>query len=120
MLTHGTGDNSKMLFLLLNYCGLSFYLVYRNSAGFVFLRFENTQAAISAQRALHGRWFAGKMITATFMVLMLLIQIYNFKSFGIQMLTSFKIVWICSCPRTTRLNSRIADRVLDSRFWIHC
>jgi len=23
---------------------------------------------MSAQKALHGRWFAGKMITATFMV----------------------------------------------------
>ncbi|CAL5341326.1 RNA-binding protein 39-like [Camellia sinensis] len=42
--------------------------VDKNSAGFVYLRFENTQAAINAQRALHGRWFAGKMITATFMV----------------------------------------------------
>ncbi|KAJ4851436.1 hypothetical protein Tsubulata_041711 [Turnera subulata] len=41
--------------------------VDKNSAGFVYMRFENTQAAISAQRALHGRWFAGKMITATFM-----------------------------------------------------
>ncbi|GMY05407.1 RNA-binding protein 39-like isoform X2 [Fagus crenata] len=42
--------------------------VDKNSAGFVFLRFENTQGAVAAQRALHGRWFAGKMITATFMV----------------------------------------------------
>ncbi|GFY94568.1 splicing factor, CC1-like protein [Actinidia rufa] len=42
--------------------------VEKNSDGFVYLRFENTQAAISAQRALHGRWFAGKMITATFMI----------------------------------------------------
>ncbi|KDP33302.1 hypothetical protein JCGZ_13089 [Jatropha curcas] len=42
--------------------------VDKNSAGFVYLRFENTQAAINAQRALHGRWFAGKMITATYMV----------------------------------------------------
>ncbi|KAH6833013.1 Splicing factor [Perilla frutescens var. hirtella] len=42
--------------------------VEKNSAGFVYLRFENAQAAIGAQRALHGRWFAGKMITATFMV----------------------------------------------------
>ncbi|KAB5561479.1 hypothetical protein DKX38_006436 [Salix brachista] len=40
----------------------------RNSAGFVYMRFENTQAAINAQRSLHGRWFAGKLITATFMV----------------------------------------------------
>ncbi|XP_042985771.1 RNA-binding protein 39-like isoform X2 [Carya illinoinensis] len=42
--------------------------VEKNSAGFVYLRFENVQAAVAAQRALHGRWFAGKMITATFMV----------------------------------------------------
>ncbi|KAA8535974.1 hypothetical protein F0562_028452 [Nyssa sinensis] len=40
--------------------------VDKNSSGFVYLRFENTQSAINAQRALHGRWFAGKMITATF------------------------------------------------------
>ncbi|KAF2302095.1 hypothetical protein GH714_032637 [Hevea brasiliensis] len=39
--------------------------VDKNSAGFVYLRFENTQAAMNAQRALHGRWFAGKMIIAT-------------------------------------------------------
>ncbi|GAV77236.1 RRM_1 domain-containing protein/RRM_5 domain-containing protein [Cephalotus follicularis] len=42
--------------------------VDKNSAGFVYLRFENTQAAMNGQRALHGRWFAGKMITATYMV----------------------------------------------------
>ncbi|XP_021683614.1 uncharacterized protein LOC110667162 isoform X2 [Hevea brasiliensis] len=42
--------------------------VDKNSSGFVYLRFEITQSAINAQRALHGRWFAGKMITATFMV----------------------------------------------------
>ncbi|KAK8477316.1 hypothetical protein V6N11_000587 [Hibiscus sabdariffa] len=42
--------------------------VDRDSAGFVYLRFEDAQGAINAQRNLHGRWFAGKMITATFMV----------------------------------------------------
>ncbi|CAJ1977631.1 unnamed protein product [Sphenostylis stenocarpa] len=42
--------------------------VDKKSAGFVYLRFEVTQSAISAQRSLHGRWFAGKMITASFMV----------------------------------------------------
>ncbi|CAI9769794.1 unnamed protein product [Fraxinus pennsylvanica] len=42
--------------------------VDRNTAGFVYLRFENTQSAIAAQQALHGRWFAGKMITATFLL----------------------------------------------------
>ncbi|QCE08710.1 RNA-binding protein 39 [Vigna unguiculata] len=42
--------------------------VDKKSAGFVYLRFEETHSAISAQRSLHGRWFAGKMITASFMV----------------------------------------------------
>ncbi|KAE9447393.1 hypothetical protein C3L33_20707, partial [Rhododendron williamsianum] len=45
--------------------------VDKNTAGFVYLHFEKTQSAIGAQRSLHGRWFAGKMITATFMVLFL-------------------------------------------------
>ena len=40
----------------------------RNSAGFVYLRFEKSESAMEAQRALNGRWFAGKMIGATFMV----------------------------------------------------
>ncbi|XP_073045727.1 uncharacterized protein [Primulina eburnea] len=42
--------------------------VDKNSAGYVYLKFENTQSSTAAQRALHGRWFAGKMITASFMV----------------------------------------------------
>ncbi|KAF8112706.1 hypothetical protein N665_0062s0054 [Sinapis alba] len=46
---------------------LNHIFVDKNSIGFVYLRFENTQAAMGAQRALHGRWFAGKMITATYM-----------------------------------------------------
>ncbi|KAJ4784494.1 hypothetical protein LUZ62_035740 [Rhynchospora pubera] len=41
--------------------------VDKNSAGFVFLRFESVTAAMKAQSSLHGRWFAGKMITATYM-----------------------------------------------------
>uniref|UniRef100_A0A0E0CVB9 RRM domain-containing protein n=1 Tax=Oryza meridionalis TaxID=40149 RepID=A0A0E0CVB9_9ORYZ len=39
----------------------------KNTSGFVYLRFDSITAAMSAQKALHGRWFAGKMITATFM-----------------------------------------------------
>ncbi|KAK4797622.1 hypothetical protein SAY86_029948 [Trapa natans] len=50
------------------YGKLKHIYVDKNSAGFVYLRFENAQSTISAQRALHGRWFAGKMITATFMI----------------------------------------------------
>ncbi|KAM3230536.1 hypothetical protein ACQJBY_060981 [Aegilops geniculata] len=41
--------------------------VDKNTAGFVYLRFDSITAAIGAQKALQGRWFAGKMITATFM-----------------------------------------------------
>uniref|UniRef100_A0A1D1XJ94 RNA-binding protein 39 n=1 Tax=Anthurium amnicola TaxID=1678845 RepID=A0A1D1XJ94_9ARAE len=49
--------------------------VEKNSAGFVYLRFDSVTSAMNAQHALHGRWFAGKMITATFM----LPQNYNAK-----------------------------------------
>ncbi|CAM0956888.1 unnamed protein product [Alopecurus aequalis] len=41
--------------------------VDKRTAGFVYLHFDSATAATSAQRSLHGRWFAGKMITATFM-----------------------------------------------------
>ncbi|AQK65332.1 Splicing factor CC1-like [Zea mays] len=41
--------------------------VDKNTAGFVYLQFDSVTAAGKAQQALHGRWFAGKMITATFM-----------------------------------------------------
>uniref|UniRef100_A0ACD5TP43 Uncharacterized protein n=1 Tax=Avena sativa TaxID=4498 RepID=A0ACD5TP43_AVESA len=41
--------------------------VDKHTAGFVYLHFDSATAATSAQRSLHGRWFAGKMITATFM-----------------------------------------------------
>ncbi|XP_055962222.1 uncharacterized protein LOC126653691 isoform X2 [Mercurialis annua] len=47
---------------------LKHIFVDKNTAGFVYLQFEDTQSAMNAQRALHGRWFAGKMITATYMV----------------------------------------------------
>lgn len=57
-------------------------LINRNSAGFVYLRFENTQGAIAAQRALHGRWFAGKMITATYMVIMFSVASFCFIYFN--------------------------------------
>ncbi|PUZ38912.1 hypothetical protein GQ55_9G233800 [Panicum hallii var. hallii] len=41
--------------------------VDKHTAGFVYLQFDSVTAAAKAQQALHGRWFAGKMITATFM-----------------------------------------------------
>ncbi|KAK9950007.1 hypothetical protein M0R45_005514 [Rubus argutus] len=41
--------------------------VEKNSAGFVYLRFETVEGAAAAQRAMHLRWFAGRQISALFM-----------------------------------------------------
>ncbi|XP_023635812.1 RNA-binding protein 39 [Capsella rubella] len=41
--------------------------VDKNSAGLVYLRFESVEDAAAVQRAMHTRWFAQKMISATFM-----------------------------------------------------
>lgn len=41
--------------------------VDKNSAGFVYLRFESVEAAASAQRAMHMRWFARRLISAIYM-----------------------------------------------------
>ncbi|KAI3877077.1 hypothetical protein MKX03_027603, partial [Papaver bracteatum] len=42
--------------------------VDKNSDWHVYLRFDTKTSAMSAQRALHGRWFAGNMITAAYMI----------------------------------------------------
>ncbi|TYH45333.1 hypothetical protein ES332_D11G257500v1 [Gossypium tomentosum] len=41
--------------------------VDKNSGGCVYLRFDSTEAAGKAQRAMHMRWFAGRSISALFM-----------------------------------------------------
>ncbi|KAG2716406.1 hypothetical protein I3760_03G124700 [Carya illinoinensis] len=41
--------------------------IYVDNAGFVYLRFETVEAAMAAQRAMHMRWFARRLITALFM-----------------------------------------------------
>ncbi|XP_072972113.1 uncharacterized protein [Typha angustifolia] len=41
--------------------------VDKGSTGHVYLRFDTVAAAASCQRAMHGRWFAGRSISATFM-----------------------------------------------------
>ncbi|KAK8631788.1 hypothetical protein V6N13_028567 [Hibiscus sabdariffa] len=41
--------------------------VDKNSAGCVYLRFDSTEGAGKAQRAMHMRWFAGRSISALFM-----------------------------------------------------
>jgi RNA-binding protein 39 len=44
----------------------------------VYLRFGSTEGASAARLALHGRWFAGKMIAAEFQF----VPVYD-KHFGI-------------------------------------
>ena len=34
--------------------------------GFVYLQFQSGEGAMAAQKALHGRWFAGRQIVAEF------------------------------------------------------
>lgn len=38
----------------------------RSLQGFVYVKFATITAAEAAQKALHGRWFAGKQICAEF------------------------------------------------------
>ena len=40
--------------------------VDKNSKGHVYVRFDTTESARRAQQALHGRWFAKKMISVTY------------------------------------------------------
>ncbi|KAK7289813.1 hypothetical protein RIF29_03774 [Crotalaria pallida] len=41
--------------------------VDKRSAGFVYLQFETVEAASAAQRAMHMRWFARRLISAVYM-----------------------------------------------------
>lgn len=50
-------------------------MAYRNSAGFVYLRFETVEGAMAAQSAMHLRWFARRLISALFMVMYCIIII---------------------------------------------
>ncbi|CAD7700816.1 unnamed protein product [Ostreobium quekettii] len=52
--------------------------VDRNSKGFVYLRFVTQEGAEAAQKALHGRWFAGRQIVAEYQFT----QVYN-SHFGV-------------------------------------
>jgi len=40
--------------------------VDKNSMGFGYMRFQNIQAAVLAQKAFHGRWFASRQITCEY------------------------------------------------------
>ncbi|XP_059624407.1 uncharacterized protein LOC132267287 [Cornus florida] len=41
--------------------------VDKNSAGYVYLRFDTVEAAMGAQRAMHKRWFARRLISAVYL-----------------------------------------------------
>ena len=42
------------------------YSTFSSLQGFVYVKFATITAAEAAQKALHGRWFAGKQICAEF------------------------------------------------------
>jgi len=42
--------------------------VDKDSPGFVYLRFADVTSCVKAQEALHKRWFAGKMVSASYML----------------------------------------------------
>ncbi|GMP32815.1 hypothetical protein CsSME_00006398 [Camellia sinensis var. sinensis] len=50
-----------------NYGRVKHIYVDKNSAGYVYLRFETVEAAAIAQRAMHNRWFARRLISAVFL-----------------------------------------------------
>ncbi|KAI8017643.1 RNA-binding protein 39 [Camellia lanceoleosa] len=50
-----------------NYGRVKHIYVDKNSAGYVYLQFETVEAAASAQRAMHNRWFARRLISAVFL-----------------------------------------------------
>ncbi|KAJ9670929.1 hypothetical protein PVL29_027089 [Vitis rotundifolia] len=41
--------------------------VEKHSAGYVYLRFETVEASVTAQRSMHMRWFARRLISAIFL-----------------------------------------------------
>lgn len=43
----------------------------RNSAGYVYLRFDSVESASRAQQAMHKRWFARRSVSAIFLVICL-------------------------------------------------
>ncbi|GFY94190.1 splicing factor, CC1-like protein [Actinidia rufa] len=50
-----------------NYGHVKHIHVDKNSAGYVYLRFDTVEAAGGAQQAMHGRWFARRLISAVYL-----------------------------------------------------
>ncbi|KAL8478860.1 hypothetical protein ACS0TY_030661 [Phlomoides rotata] len=49
------------------YGGVKHIYVDKNSAGYVYLRFDSVEGAARAQQAMHRRWFARRLISAIFL-----------------------------------------------------
>lgn len=62
---------------------INWFHTYRKSAGFVYLRFDTVEAASGAQRAMHMRWFARRLISAVFMVIFWFMS-STFPAFGLE------------------------------------
>ncbi|CAM8912408.1 unnamed protein product [Rhodiola kirilowii] len=50
-----------------NFGRVKHIFVDKNSAGYVYIRFDTIEAAMKAQRAMHMRWFARRLVSALFM-----------------------------------------------------
>ncbi|CAI0428297.1 unnamed protein product [Linum tenue] len=74
--------------------------VEKNSAGFVYLRFDTVEAAARAQAAMHMRWFARRSISATFMVIHSCLSSFTYS--GLRCLSPIRLYFcsmrICSRP----------------------
>uniref|UniRef100_A0A7N0T909 RRM domain-containing protein n=1 Tax=Kalanchoe fedtschenkoi TaxID=63787 RepID=A0A7N0T909_KALFE len=50
-----------------NFGRVKHIFVDKSSAGYVYIRFDTIEAAMKAQRAMHMRWFARRLVSALFM-----------------------------------------------------
>lgn len=64
-------NNSYNIRIIMNLFAHWLHLSCRHSAGYVYLRFDTVEAAVTAQRTMHMRWFARRLISAIFLVMCL-------------------------------------------------
>ncbi|CAI0555193.1 unnamed protein product [Linum tenue] len=92
--------------------------VEKNSAGFVYLRFDTVEAAARAQAAMHMRWFARRSISATFMVINSCLSWFPSYVFRVKMPQSLICsIRICSRPMNMKPSSPIATRTRKCSPW---
>ncbi|CAI0555061.1 unnamed protein product [Linum tenue] len=92
--------------------------VEKNSAGFVYLRFDTVEAAARAQAAMHMRWFARRSISATFMVINSCLSWFPSYVFRVKVPQSLICsIRICSRPMNMKPSSPIATRTRKCSPW---